>query len=150
MIAGAPAFAANNHSQSFCKIEALDYTYPKVSMTSPKTSCRSWWYGFPRLDNPVLVAHWHLPPVLDPSDHLGVEPKSFPSGLVRGYPPFTGPAYSTSVEESDRKSVEHPLDRPADTSRNWHYRARRNPCIPRTPRTTASEITSCISSASWI
>ncbi|RPD56019.1 kinase-like protein [Lentinus tigrinus ALCF2SS1-6] len=62
MIAGSPPFAAINDYQSFRKIEALDYSFPEGFYDSAKDLVQR------------LV-------VLDPSDRLGVEPKSSPSQL---------------------------------------------------------------------
>ena len=62
----------------------------------PKTSYRSLWYGLPRFNHPSLL----LTPcqVLDPSDRLGVEPKSSPSQL-REHPLFTEPTQPATSEE---------------------------------------------------
>ncbi|KAI0720737.1 kinase-like domain-containing protein [Cerioporus squamosus] len=72
MVAGTPAFAAINDYQSFRKIEALDYIFPEGFYDSAKDLVQR------------LV-------VLDPSERLGVEPKSSPSQL-REHPFFTATA----------------------------------------------------------
>ncbi|PIL23529.1 transporter [Ganoderma sinense ZZ0214-1] len=79
MVAGTPAFAAINDYQSFRKIETLDYSFPDGFYDLAKNFVQK------------LV-------VLDPSDRLGVEPKSSPSQL-RGHPLFTEPVDSVSPEE---------------------------------------------------
>ncbi|KAI9069845.1 kinase-like protein [Trametes sanguinea] len=72
VIAGVPAFAAINDYQSFRKIEALDYTFPEGFYDVAKD-----------LVQRILV--------LDPSERLGIEPKSSPSELREH------PFFSTSI-----------------------------------------------------
>ncbi|KAI8976664.1 kinase-like protein [Trametes punicea] len=69
IIAGIPAFAAINDYQSFRKIEALDYTFPEGFYDVTKDFVQR-----------LLV--------LDPSERLGIEPKSSPSEL-RNHPFFS-------------------------------------------------------------
>nr|VWO94516.1 GlcNAc-PI de-N-acetylase [Ganoderma boninense] len=76
MVAGTPAFAAINDYQSFRKIEALDYSFPDGFYDLAKDFVQR------------LV-------VLDPSERLGVEPKSSPSQL-REHPLFTEPVESVA------------------------------------------------------
>ncbi|KAI0367671.1 kinase-like protein [Pilatotrama ljubarskyi] len=74
VIAGMPAFAAMNDYQSFRKIEALDYTFPEGFYESARD-----------LVQRLLV--------LDPSERLGVEPKSSPTEL-RNHSFFAAPSSS--------------------------------------------------------
>ncbi|OSD01396.1 kinase-like protein [Trametes coccinea BRFM310] len=82
VIAGVPAFAAINDYQSFRKIEALDYTFPEGFYDVAKD-----------LVQRILV--------LDPSERLGVEPKSSPSEL-REHPFFSA---SISTEGSGSEAA---------------------------------------------
>ncbi|RDX47215.1 kinase-like protein [Lentinus brumalis] len=77
MVAGHPAFAAINDYQSFRKIEALDYTFPEGFYDSAKDLVQR------------LV-------VLDPSERLGVEPKSSPAEL-RAHAFFTATSGDTDT-----------------------------------------------------
>ncbi|KAI0642597.1 kinase-like domain-containing protein [Trametes meyenii] len=78
VIAGMPAFAAINDYQSFRKIEALDYMFPDGFYDVAKDLVRR------------LV-------VLDPSDRLGITPKSSPSEL-RNHPFFASPGTEGDTE----------------------------------------------------
>ncbi|KAH9848376.1 kinase-like domain-containing protein [Lenzites betulinus] len=69
LVAGIPAFAAINDYQSFRKIEALNYTFPEGFYETAKEFVQR-----------LLV--------LDPSERLGIEPKSSPAEL-RVHPFFT-------------------------------------------------------------
>ncbi|KAI0822930.1 kinase-like protein [Trametes gibbosa] len=80
LIAGMPAFAAINDYQSFRKIEALDYTFPDKFYDIAKNLVQS-----------LLI--------LDPSERLGIEPKSSPAEL-RGHPFFTASTADESAEST--------------------------------------------------
>ncbi|KAI0760136.1 kinase-like domain-containing protein [Fomes fomentarius] len=85
IIAGTPPFVAINDYQSFRKIEALDYTFPDGFYESAKD-----------LVQKLLV--------LDPSDRLGVEPKSSPTQL-RGHAFFSTVSAASLEKYRDVASI---------------------------------------------
>ncbi|KAI0739082.1 kinase-like domain-containing protein [Daedaleopsis nitida] len=85
LIAGTPPFIAINDYQSFRKIEALDYTFPDNFYENAKD----------------LIQHLL---VLDPSDRLGVEPKSSPSQL-RDHSFFAGASAEHAGHDADMPPI---------------------------------------------